>query len=154
MICTEPGAALSTFLDLVTLSSERFGEVVFCAPFIDRDTAQRLGALIIKAGNTRCGVTIITTLRGRNSLSQVLKLTDKPGIVKIRVRPDLHAKVYLALGRGYRGYSEAIITSANLTSAAFSRNLEFGVHATSRSSSGRALIAQTRYVLSRLSNNA
>jgi PLD-like domain len=152
VISTESGAALSVFLDVITARSEQFTEVVFCAPFIDTLTARRLGILVVKARRTRCGVTIITAPQGRRSLSQVLSRAEEFGVLKIRVREDLHAKAYLALARGYRGRSEAMITSANLTSAACSRNLELGVRATSRSRSGRALLAQIRHALSQLSN--
>jgi len=152
MICTEPGAALSVFLDVVTARSEQFTEVVFCAPFIDTLTARRLGVLAGRARGTRCGITIITAPQGRRSLSQVLSRIDEFGVLKITVRPDLHAKACLALARGRGGRSEAMITSANLTSAAFCKNLELGVRATSRSAPGRALLAQIRHALSQLSN--
>jgi phosphatidylserine/phosphatidylglycerophosphate/cardiolipin synthase-like enzyme len=152
VISTESGAALSVFLDIVTTRPEHFTEVVFCAPFIDVLTAQRLSVLTVEARRTRCGVTIITAPEGFRSLSQVFSRTKNFGLPKISVRPELHAKAYLAVGRGYRGPSEAMITSANLTAAAFSRNFELGVRATSKSAHGRALLAQIRYSLSLLSN--
>lgn len=152
MICTEPGAALSEFLDVVTARSEHFAEVIFCAPFIDARTARRLGVLAGKARRTRCGITIITAPQGRRSLAQVLSHAEEFGVLKIKVRQDLHAKAYMAVARGCRGRSEGMITSANLTSAAFSKNLELGVRATSRSAPGRALLAQIRNALSRWSN--
>jgi hypothetical protein len=152
MICTEPGAALSVFLSVVTARSEQFTEVIFCAPFIDTPTARRLGVLARRARVTRCGITIITASQGHRSLSRVLSPADAFGVLKITLRRDLHAKAYLAMARGPGTLSEAMVTSANLTSAAFSKNQELGVRVTSRSPHGRALLHQIRHALSQLSN--
>ena len=84
-----------------------------------------------------------------NAIDPDLSKSDR---LKVRVWRNLHAKAYLAVTRGRRPRSEAIITSANLTAAAFSTNLELGIRANSRSAAGRALVAQVRQALSILSN--
>jgi hypothetical protein len=152
MIAVASGSAVSSFLDAVIRHSDQFSEIILCAPFIDMDTAQRLSTLVLRTQRVSCGITIITAPVGNKALTTVVTCPERFAVLKIRVRPNIHAKAYLAIARGRRGRSEAMITSANLPAPAFFTNFELGIHATTRSANGRTLVAQIRNTLSRLSN--
>jgi hypothetical protein len=55
--------------------------------------------------------------------------------------PHLHAKFYLAIARKSTK-TEAIVTSANLTSAGLANNIELGVRITPTTPHGRALFEE------------
>lgn len=151
MIAIETGLALSRLLDRMTSRPDLYSEVFLCSPFIDAAVAKRLGRLIDAARRSRCGVTIITTRKGSEILRRAATNSAPPRTVKIRARRNLHAKAYLALGRGTASrLSEAFVTSANLTIAAFSRNEELGIHVVTHSDASRALFAQIHHSLRQL----
>jgi hypothetical protein len=123
--------------------------VFVCSPFVDAEMLERFIQLADVTRGRSCGLRLITsehtarTLRGR--------LPGHPSLWKSLVvsRRGLHAKVYLALARR-RFVSEAIVTSANLTRAAVSENIELGVRALSTTDSGRRLLDQVHYFVRRI----
>lgn len=116
--------------------------VVLCAPYVEAEALLGLG---LAHGSN---VQIVTTDAAAGHLrASTVGLRDEPRAVLIV--PHLHAKVYARWARDVER-TEVVVTSANLTSAGLSRNLEFGVLARGDCPEGRRLIRQVERFLATL----
>jgi phosphatidylserine/phosphatidylglycerophosphate/cardiolipin synthase-like enzyme len=149
VIRTATGMDIERLMNGVIGRPDRYAQVVVCSPFIDE---RMQGVLVRLAQVTRragCGLRVITTPTTAGVL--VGRLPGHPatwhGVVVARM--GLHAKVYLVLARP-RGWSEAIVTSANFTAAGVEQNIELGVRVSPSTDSGRQLINEVRHFLQRV----
>jgi HKD family nuclease len=149
MITTCTGRDVADLLRKVRDSAWQFSEVTLCSPFIGEDEAQLITQLILDGPKSGCAVRVITTRSGGMLLKQLVPLLPISARRRILVRRGLHAKFYLALSRRPRS-SEVIVTSANLTSAGLSENLELGVHATNDCDDGVQLVHKVANYAQRL----
>lgn len=143
------GRDVSDLLDLVTARPEEFRQVDLCAPFIDGNAVPRIVDLAMAASPHRCGVRVVTSPSGAALLLSLLPAPARRWRHTILSRRGLHAKAYLAIGRGRRP-SVAIVTSANLTGAGLDSNVELGVRAVASTELGRRLIGEVRNFIGRL----
>jgi hypothetical protein len=143
------GCDVDRFLDRVTGHPHRYIEVVVCSPFIDGRMLDRIAPLARTARQARCDFRVITLPDAAQEIRTRLQC-DHPGRHDILVStPRLHAKIYLAIARRIND-SEAIVTSANLTSAGVTGNIELGVRARPNSESGRRLLSQVDHFVRQL----
>lgn len=128
---------------------DRYAQVVVCSPFIDEQMQGVLVRLAQLTGRAGCGLRVITTPTTAGVL--LGRLPGHPATWRRVVvsRMGLHAKVYLVLARP-RGWSEAIVTSANFTAAGVAENIELGVRASPSTDPGRQLINEVRHFLQRV----
>lgn len=130
MICAVERAAVWSWLRQASIFARRGDVVVLCTPYVDMRTLASLG--LAPAAN----VHIVTTDSSAGQLRAELEQARS-----ICAVPHLHAKVYARWAREAER-TEVIVTSANLTSAGLSRNLELGVLARGDCPDGRRLIRQ------------
>ncbi len=149
MIHTSTGSDVGGLLERLIAHPERYAEVVLCTPFIDAEMIPRLVRLSERARRSNLAATVITSPASAAALRT--RLSGNPASWRglIAECERLHAKVYLALGR-QGDMSEAIVTSANLTLAGVSRNIELGVRALSNSDGGRQFISEVRHFVRRI----
>jgi len=149
VIQTSTGSDVEDLLSRVAARPERYAEVVVCSPFVDAEMLDRFISLVDVTRGRSCGVRLITSEDTARTLRP--HLPGHPSFWKSLVASQrrLHAKVYLALARR-RFVSEAIVTSANLTRAAVSENIELGVRALSTTDAGRRLLDQVHYFVRRI----
>ena len=151
MIALVPGNAVARLLERVTRQPDSYAEVTMCAPFIDaalgfggsRQCRHRQARGTVLSPSSRPGT-------GRRQLRTCFGNRALPRTFSVVVSPNLHAKAYITRSRLRFTASEALITSANMTQAAISRNDEIGVLAIASSLSGRALYAQVSKFLRQL----
>jgi hypothetical protein len=149
MIEVSKGCDVHRFLDRVAAHPDRYAEVVICSPFIDGRMLDRIAPLARAARQARCDFRVITSPKAAQEVRTLLQC-NLPGRHDILVAtPRLHAKIYLAIARRTND-SEAIVTSANLTSAGVAENIELGVRAQPNSASGRRLLNQVNHFLRQL----
>jgi phosphatidylserine/phosphatidylglycerophosphate/cardiolipin synthase-like enzyme len=149
MIHTTAGADVECLLDRVIAHPERYSEAVVCTPFLDAEMETRLVELIERASQARLCATVVTSPSCAAALRKALGGHAHSWRRVVREHVRLHAKVYVVLAR--RGAtSEAIVTSANLTRAGVSENIEFGVRAVGDSECGRRLISEVRHFVRRI----
>lgn len=145
------GKALSDLLNRVRERLPRYREVLLCTPFLDDATVIIARDLVLDSVAVRCGVRLITRPEAAEKVLNVLPGPSARWCRYIESRPMLHAKVYCAIGRPGCG-SEAIVTSANLTTAGMMLNEEIGIRVTSATSEGRQNIARIRANVNRLTH--
>jgi len=150
MITLAPGRAVGQLLDRATIRPELYAEVTLCSPYIDETLACRVRALVNAAKGPSCGVTVITAPAGARQLYSCFRPSAVPRLLRIIVRRNLHTKTYVMVARMGSARSEALVTSANLTAAALSKNEELGIRIVGNSPGGRALMAQLTNSLRRL----
>jgi phosphatidylserine/phosphatidylglycerophosphate/cardiolipin synthase-like enzyme len=149
MIHTISGPDVEGFLDRLLAHPERYAEATVCTPFVDVEMAIRIVRLIERAARAQLAITVVTSPSCASTLKKALGGRPDSWRRVVREHKRLHAKVYVVLAR--RGaISEAIITSANLTRAGVSENIEFGVRAVDDSESGRRLISEARNFVRRI----
>jgi hypothetical protein len=149
VIHTSTGSDVLDLLDRVMARPERFEALVICVPFVDAVMLARLGRLAERAHVGRCELRLVTTPEWGNRLRPEFigdLARRKGGLIMVR---RLHAKVYLALARR-SGCSEAIITSANLTRAGVTDNIELGIRALTTSEAGSRVVSEVRHFIRRL----
>jgi phosphatidylserine/phosphatidylglycerophosphate/cardiolipin synthase-like enzyme len=134
-------------MERVESNPERYREMIVCAPYIDDLMAARLGALREASLRRNCGLRVITNADAADALRKRFGRAPRRG--DLVVRSDLHAKIYLAVGRRTQA-TEAIITSPNLTRAGMERNIEFGVRIGNSTTQGRDLLRQVHRFLSKM----
>jgi len=147
----------STAIDVANLLArvrtrvDQYSDLVLCSPFISDDVLSTLRGLVLCAPENGCGMQIITAT---HTFDRVMACVGPRGWQRTTVVgcPHLHAKFYLAIGRRDE-VTEAIVTSANLTTAGLSSNIELGVRITPTTSPGRALLHQIDRFARRLSIN-
>jgi hypothetical protein len=149
MIEMSTGRDVDRFLNQVTAHPQRYAEITFCSPFIDDKMLDRIAPLAKTANQARCAFRVITSQESAEKVRGRLQC-NLPGRHNILVAtPRLHAKIYLAVARRSND-SEVIVTSANLTCAGVSGNIELGVRAMPSSASGRRLLYQVSHFVRRL----
>ena len=121
-----------------------YASVTLCSPFIDEEMLDRILPLATSAKREQCALQLITSEDAVEKLRK--KLSDpRLSISRLFIAPPrLHAKIYLGLARRAND-SEAIVTSANLTGAGMSGNIELGVRATPTTAPGRRLLEQVNH---------
>jgi len=149
MIHTTAGSDVECLVDRVIAHPERYSEAVVCAPFVDLEMVERLVQLIKRASHAGLAATIVTSPSCASALRNALGGRDRSWRRVVREHKRLHAKVYVVLARR-GGDSEAIVTSANLTRAGLSENIELGVRAVGDSEWGRRLISEARRFVQRI----
>jgi hypothetical protein len=149
MITLASGATVGRTLVRATSTRWNYSQVPPCSPFSDRALALQLEELCEAADKARCAVTIVTNRRADDFLAALCR--DRR-YVRLLIRDRLHTKAYPMLGRNGGRYSEALVTSANLTRAGVSTNHEWGVHIRCTSANGRHLIRQLNNSLRRLTS--
>jgi hypothetical protein len=149
MIRTSTGHDVERLLGRVGNHPDQYSEFVVCTPFVDDGMLARLVRLAEVVRRAQCGFVVITRPEAASKLRAAMP--GHPAAWKGIVigRPDLHAKVYLAVAR-LRNESEVIVTSANLTSAGVETNIELGVRVRPSTDHGRSLLADVRNFLERL----
>lgn len=150
MIRPVSGLEVGQLLSHVRTRIEEYAEVLVCSPFIDEMMIEILVSLAQEARRAQCGFRVITTASAAASLTAALPGHLQEWRSTVVVNRQLHAKAYVAIGRRRRARSEAIVTSANLTQAGITTNVEFGVLAVSTSSEGRHLLAQIHHFVRQL----
>jgi hypothetical protein len=142
---------VANLLARVRTHVDQYSDLVLCSPFISDDVLLTLRGLAHSAPVNGCGMQIITAA---HTFDRVMACAGAQGWRRTRVvgRPHLHAKFYLAVGRRNE-LTEAIVTSANLTTAGLSSNIELGVRITPTTSPGRALLHQINRFARRLTIN-
>jgi hypothetical protein len=143
------GRDVGDLLDMVTARPDEFRQVDLCAPFIDGGAVVRIVDLAAAASARRCGLRVVTSPGAAALLLSLLPPPAPRWRHTIVPRRGLHAKAYLAIGRGRRA-SVAIVTSANLTGAGLAGNVELGVRAVASTELGRRLIGEVRNFIGRL----
>ncbi len=133
------GSDIEDLLSRVGQSPERYSECLIAVPFVDEPFVERLANLMLATSHASCGMRVYSTPEVVRSLFGRLPGAESRWSRSIVVLRGLHAKVYVARARP-PGWTEAIISSANLTEPGISRNLEFGVHARADTPAGRALL--------------
>lgn len=147
MIETCTGRHLRVLVERVEKNPERYREMIVCAPYIDDTMAERLGLLREASLRRNCGLRVITNASAADALRTRFGSAPRRG--DLVVRSDLHAKIYLAIGRRSQA-TEAIVTSANLTRAGMERNVEFGVRIGNSTTQGQDLLRQVHRFLSKM----
>lgn len=142
---------VANLLARVRARVDQYSDLVLCSPFIGDDVLSTLRGLAHCAPESGCGMEIITAA---HTFDRVMACAGSGGWQRTRVigRPHLHAKFYLAVGRRDE-LTEAIVTSANLTTAGLSSNIELGVRITPTTSPGRTLLDQIDRFARRLTIN-
>ena len=114
--------------DFDGLISQASKSLLICSPFVGRSPCERIAVILRGRGTANIPILLLTDLSRDNMLSGVTDVGALAGLcdalprTRIRFLPNLHAKVYIADER------YAVVTSANLTDAGLSRNLEYGVY--------------------------
>lgn len=114
--------------DFDGLISQASKSLLICSPFVGRSPCERIALILRGRGTANIPILLLTDLSRDNMLSggtdvgALAGLCDALPRTRIRFLPNLHAKVYIADER------YAVVTSANLTDAGLSRNLEYGVY--------------------------
>jgi len=149
MIEISTGDDVDRLLASVAARPDRFRSLVLCSPFIDGPTLARVIELSNAAIAAGCRTRFITSAHAAGTYQlEHTKLGSIPrGILTVSRR--LHAKIYLAVARNAND-TEAIVTSANLTSAGIRSNIELGIKARPNCEGGRRLIEQVRHFISEL----
>jgi hypothetical protein len=138
MIEFATAADVSTLLTRVLTRIDQYSEIVLCSPFISDQVLSNLREVARPSSAGRCDVEIITTPQAFN---HILVCTEGWQRTKVVGCSHLHAKFYLAVARKEQ-LTEAIITSANLTVAGLTSNIELGVRVTPATPHGRTLLRQ------------
>jgi len=149
MIVLCSGRDVADLIEEVIARPEEFRQVDLCAPFIDGGAVPRVIDLAMASARHGCGVRVVTSARSAALLLSLLPAPARSWRHTILARRGLHAKAYLAIGRGRR-QSVAIVTSANLTGAGLGGNTELGVRAVASTELGRRLIGEVRNFIGRL----
>lgn len=150
MIRIVEGGELEGFLRHIKDRLETYAEVIVCAPFIDDELVEVLVALAVDARSCQCGFRLITSRPAAGVFSAALPGHSTNWARTVTLHDNLHAKVYVAITRIRSGHSRAIVTSANLTRAALSCNVELGIEADSTSPEGRRILHQIHHFVLRL----
>lgn len=140
MIVAASTTDIVRLLDGVSMRPDRYRGITLCSPFIDNEIAHVIVRLAKTTSSAGCGLSIFTTPRTAIGVRALLPTVPMNARLVVQPVEGLHAKFYIAVGRSY-GDSSAIITSANLTRAGLSTNVELGVRALPSSRAGRTLIA-------------
>ena len=131
---------VANFLTRVRLHVGQYSDVVLCSPFIDDCLLCTIRELAQCAPENGCGLKIITSPCAADRVFAGVSLTARRR-TRVIACPHLHAKFYVAIGRK-RTKTEAIVTSANLTSAGLTSNIELGVRITPTTPQGRTLFEE------------
>ncbi len=150
MIRAVNGCEVGQLLEHVRSRIEEYAEVLVCSPFIDAPMIASLVSLAQEAQRVQCGFRVITCTSPAASLLAALPGHALRWRDTVVIHRQLHAKAYIAIGRKRRAKSQAIVTSANLTLAGITTNLEFGVLAVSTSTEGRHLLAHIHHFVRQL----
>jgi hypothetical protein len=133
-------ADVSTLLARVRSHAGQYSELVLCSPFIDDDVLSTLREFAQRGPDVGCGIEIITATP---TFNRIIASGGMQGRRQTRIIgcPHLHAKFYLARGRKV-ALTEAIVTSANLTTPGLTSNIELGVRVTPTTPHGCVLFNQ------------
>jgi hypothetical protein len=140
MITIAGGVDVARLLDRVYARPELYRQVVVCSPFIDDAMLNKLEMLAPRVARASSALWIITTpatITERPALSALRRCYR----VTVTGCTALHAKFYVALGRR-RVLTEAIVTSANFTTAGTTTNIELGIRIASSTESGCRMLSQ------------
>jgi len=143
------GYHLGQFLQSIESAPFRYSQVVICSPYIDTQLQTWMTRFAVAAGNFGCAVRIITKV---SEIPAILKFWPERsyfGPRSLITVSQLHAKVYLALGRERRD-SQVMVTSANLTEAGLSKNIELGLLVHASSFEGARIVEEIRRFLESL----
>jgi hypothetical protein len=140
------GSSVRRLVEAVIVRPQKFVKAVFCAPFIDDDIFADLVKLASPGSRRTCDLVIITSRSIAANFRSRHASTLRCSVVPV---DHLHAKIYLAVATE-SCFTEAIITSANLTTAGMLRNIEFGVHVRPTTAHGREAIGAVASFLGRL----
>jgi len=124
-LTTKP--VLNSFLIYLEKKPARFREVILISPFLDFQNPrlkERWRSILNSFQFVRVDVHLVTRQRGTPTHKEMVQIFREEMLLRKPVfLENLHAKVYLALGKEKSG-SFGILSSANLTEAAISSNLE------------------------------
>ena len=144
MIAMASGRDVLRMLDRIAEGIGRYHQLTICSPFVDERMLDRLEHLISRSERARAHLLIVTTPAMLPTRLTAAALRAR-GSVRIAQLAALHAKFYLAIGRDFAS-TEAIVTSANLTVAGTSTNIELGFRITaSTEADARILKELDRY---------
>jgi phosphatidylserine/phosphatidylglycerophosphate/cardiolipin synthase-like enzyme len=149
MIELVAGPDIAQLLGIVADRPERYHGVTVCSPFIDEAMAEVLARIVVTGRAARCGVRVVTYAPGAARILNRLPGPRAEWTKAVVANGRVHAKVYLAAARRY-AETEAIVTSANLTTAGTSHNVELGVRVRPSSEAGRQLLAHVETFVRRL----
>lgn len=146
-LCT--GAALSSFLSRIEENGGLFSQVIICTPFIDDEMSERISAVAAVLDRKGCGFQLVTRQQRSAQWRNRMPGANQTGWCRLVICRDLHAKVYLAIARNPR-HSILVVTSANATNAALTRNIELGISIKGETAESAEFINQARHALERL----
>jgi hypothetical protein len=151
MIQFATAADVSMLLARVRSHAGQYSELVLCSPFIDDDALSTLREFAQRGPDVGCGVEIITATP---TFNRIIASGGMQGCYRTRIIgcPHLHAKFYLARSRR-TALTEAIVTSANLTTPGLTSNIELGVRVTPTTPHGCVLFNQVERFARRLTSN-
>lgn len=142
MIRTASAKDIIELFHRVLVLPERYKEVIVCSPFICRRIQAELVYLQVATRRAQCALSVITSPSVANELIKQLPARRGRSGTPVVSITSLHAKVYVAVARR-RKESRAIVTSANLTNAGISRNVEIGTICAPTTDAGSHLFSQT-----------
>jgi phosphatidylserine/phosphatidylglycerophosphate/cardiolipin synthase-like enzyme len=143
------GHDLERFFEGIESAPSRYSQVIICSPYIDEELQTRIALFAVVAQKSGCAVRIITKVSELPSTLKAWPERNHFGPRSLIAVPQLHAKVYLALGRDRRD-SQVMVTSANLTEAGLSKNIEFGLLVHASSLEGARIVEEVRRFLESL----
>lgn len=125
--------AITRFVDRIERRPAHFFEVGVSSPFIDGYGAALLERLAVAATRGEFVLRVVTRPETLAIVDATLRVGSRSAGVKsntvVHTVAGLHAKLYGALALQSAEH-EVIVTSANLTQAGLTRNLELGVRVT------------------------
>ena len=116
---------LGKFIEDVKRSLKYIKKLILISPFFELDDNAMRAFMGIVRDLIRQNATVTLIVNEKNMTTDMIHLCNDLSICLLP-HPDLHAKIYLGSCSIY-GRSTALITSANLTSAALTKNVEVGV---------------------------
>lgn len=152
MIRVAEGSDVIALLRNVSTCTADYAEFLVCSPFIDLSMVGIIVNIAICTRQAHCGFRILTSRAAAYTLFAELPGHRRAWPNTVIVRERLHAKAYIAIGRKNRETSEAIVTSANLTVAGLTSNVELGVRAIPTSAEGRQLLEHFHHYIRRLTD--
>ncbi len=151
MIECASASDVARLLSRVRSRADMYSDLLLCSPFMDDETISLVGLVAEAASGARCRLEIITAQQAVDRVKVLLApLADQQ--LRLIGCPRLHAKFYVAVGRS-REHTEAIITSANLTVAGLTSNIELGVRIAATTPHGRAMLHHLDRFARRLAHN-
>ena len=151
MIECASASDVARLLGRVRSRADKYSDLLLCSPFMDDDTISLVGLVAEATSSARCRLEIITAQQAVDRVKALLApLVDRQ--IRLIGCPRLHAKFYVAIGRSEE-HTEAIITSANLTAAGLTSNIELGVRIAATTPHGRTMLHHLDRFARRLAHN-